>query len=375
MATRALAVEHRTPRLEPAATFPGMRVLAWNHDVLYASRGYRLLSARLSEDEIRWREVAACRPALWRRFTSRSRIASRLVRDGFHALAVSEGNLIAAVPGAIATLPAGCGEFQISHRVKRGTRPLHFAVLPNGGVRWGEYFDNSARDEVHIYASADRGLTWETAYTFRKHSIRHVHNLLYDRWLSCVWIFTGDYGRECRILRASPDFRTVDEALCGGQQARAVAAVVTRDGLYFASDTPLEQNHIYFLESSGAVRKVAPIPSSSIYACRNRRGIFFSTMVEPSQVNLTRNAALFGSESGADWHTLTAWRKDLWPMKFFQYGNVVLPDGENSTEWLAASAIAVEDADLKTFIWKTTLTAPARDRSGSGSRHAQFAML
>jgi hypothetical protein len=259
---------------------------------------------------------------------------------------------VAAVPSAIATLRAGESEFRISHRLTRGTRPLHITATPDGRVFWGEYFDNSQRDEVHIYASLDQGMTWQVAHTFVRGSIRHVHNILYDRWEKCLWIFTGDYGAECRILRASLDFATVDEVAGGGQQARAVAALVDEDGLYFATDTPLEQNFIYYLSRRGRMLRLSDIPSSSIYACKNRSGMFFSTMVEPSEVNPSRSVSLFGSGDGAEWRSLAAWRKDRWPMKFFQYGNAFLPDGENTTDLLAVSTIAVEGSDLQTSIWK-----------------------
>jgi hypothetical protein len=339
-------------------SFPFMRPLAWDGDLLYASRGYSLFSAQMSAGHIHWRYAGRYRPAWWRDLTRRHRPSSRLVRDGFHALAKSGGNLIAAVPGAIATLKSGDDEFQIFHRLLRGTRPLHIAALPGGGAFWGEYFDNRAREEVYIYASSDAGLTWDIAYTFPSGSIRHIHNIIYDRWADRLWIFTGDYGKECRILCASTDLNSVDEVLSGTQQARAVAAVITQYGLYFASDSPLEQNHIYFLERRGVLRKLHSIPTSSIYACRNRNGIYFSTMVEPSDANLTQEAALFGSADGADWQTLASWRKDRWPIKLFQYGNVFLPDGENSTDQLAASAIAVEGADQQMLLWRTVL-APA----------------
>jgi len=48
------------------------------------------------------------------------------------------------------------------------------------------------------------------------------------------------------------------------------------------------------------------------------------------------------------------WRKDRWSMKYFQYGNAFLPDGENSTDLLAATTIAVQGADLRTSIWQTS---------------------
>jgi hypothetical protein len=340
-------------KLELVAEFPNLRVLAWDGEVLYASRRYELLAGRAASTEMEWRTVGRYRPEWWRNLSCRNRLSYRLVRDGFHALAIlPQGNIVAAVPGAVETLRAGESEFQISHRLERGTRPLHITATPDGRVFWGEYFDNPQRDEVYIYASLDQGLTWQVAHTFGRGSIRHVHNILFDRWENCLWIFTGDYGAECRILRATLDFKTVEEVAGGSQQTRAVAAVVNEDGLYFASDTPLEQNFVYYLSRRGRVAQLRGLPSSSIYACRNRKGMFFSTMVEPSEVNPSRSVSVFGSGDGTEWEQLARWKKDRWAMKFFQYGNAFLPDGENSTDLLAVSTIAVEGADLETSIWK-----------------------
>src|SRR5579864_49167 len=358
MATHAPSISagQRNLRLEPVAVFTKMRALAWDGDILYASHGYTLLSARSTPEKFAWKEVASYRPEWWRNLSSRSALGFRLVRDGFHALTITPGgNLIAAVPGAIATLPAGGKEFRVSHRLRRGTRPLHITAIPDGRVFWGEYFDNPDRDEVHIYGSSDGGLTWSVVHAFPARSVRHVHNIVYDRWEGCLWIFTGDYGSECRILRASPDFKSVDEVRCGNQQARTIAAVVAEEGLYFASDTPLEQNHIYFLDRDARLHRIAPIPSSSIYGCRNRNGMFFSTMVEPSRVNQSRAVTVFGSENGLSWNKLADWQKDRWSPKFFQYGNAFLPDGDNATDLLAISTIAVENADLQTSIWQAVV--------------------
>jgi hypothetical protein len=341
-------------KLELVATFPNMRALAWDRGSLYAARGYKLFRARMNSDKFEWREAGNFRPEWWRAISSQFALTFRLLRDGFHAVAITRsGNIIAAVPGAILTKPAGEAEFRITHRLLRGTRPLHIVATPDGRLLWGEYFDNPRRDEVHIYASEDCGLTWHVAYTFPKHSIRHVHNIVYDRWQNCLWGLTGDYGSECRILQASLDFSSLEEILCGNQQARSVAAIVTEEGLYFASDTPLEQNFIYSLDRAGRLHRLASIPSSSICAGRNRSGMFFSTMVEPSKVNLRREVTLFGSINGENWNQLAAWKKDAWSEKYCQYGNAFIPDGENHTEFLAVSTIAVKNADLQTTIWRT----------------------
>jgi hypothetical protein len=336
--------------------YPGLRALAWAGEHLYASHGYHLLGARVSpgtlpSNNLFWQPVASFHPAWWRNLTTTVRLSSRLFRDGFHALTVlPSGALIAAVPGAIITLTPGEKEFRTSHLITRGTRPLHITAVPGGKVYWGEYFDNASRDEVHIYASDD-GASWDVAYTFPKEAIRHVHNIVHDPWGDCLWVLTGDYGNECRVLRASCDFKHVDAVLQGNQQARAVAVVSTEDGLYFSSDTPLEANYVYHLDRHGMLAQQAPLSSSSIYGCRVGQNIFFSTMVEPSEVNPDQNVRVYGSRDGHDWRSILSWKKDRWPMKFFQYGNAFLPDGENTTQYLAVSTVAVEGDDMATSLY------------------------
>ena len=356
MATQPAVAQAGAQRIfaEKIAEIKHLRALAWNGQTLYASRGYSLFAAE-PERSFSWREVGQFSPAPWRHITARNRLSFRLFRDGFHALAAHPyGNLIAAVPGAIVTLTAGEKKFHVTYRITRGTRPLHITAVPDGRVYWGEYFDNPERDEVHIYVSRDSGATWQAEHTFPVGSIRHIHNIVYDHWAHCLWVFTGDYGGECRIIRASLDFSSMEEVLAGSQQARAVAAIANEDGLYFASDTPLEQNHIFHLDRSGNVSRLCDISSSSIYACRNNSGMFFTTMVEPSEVNRSCEVQLVGSGDGETWTKVVSWRKDRWPMKFFQYGNACLPDGNNETNLLAASTIAVEGADLTTTIWQTS---------------------
>src|SRR5271167_2448541 len=96
---------HQNTKLNPVriAAFPGMRALAWRDDALYASRGYTLLCARMQTNASPvWKNVGTYRPSLWRTITSPSRLASRLFRDGFHALvALSSGHLVGAVARAI----------------------------------------------------------------------------------------------------------------------------------------------------------------------------------------------------------------------------------------------------------------------------------
>ena len=361
MATLSLPLASRSQdpelKLSKVGAFSGLRALAWGDDVLYASRGYELLRARITADArvIRWEHVGEVRPEWWRKLTSSSRLTTRLFRDGFHTLAIlRSGEMIGAVPKAIVTLVPGEREFRITHRVLRGTRPLHITATPDDHVFWGEYFDNPGRDEVHIYASSDRGAHWDVAYTFPDSSIRHVHNIVYDEWENCLWVLTGDNGSECRIVRASCDFSNVEVVLSGNQQARCVALIPTRDALYFSSDTPLEQNHAYRLDRRGSPTEVAKLSSSSICGCRVGDAVFFSTMVEPSVANLERNVWVYGSSDGTQFAPVLKWEKDRWPMGLFQYGNAFFPDGNNTSGILAVTTVGVKEVDLQTTLWQVS---------------------
>jgi hypothetical protein len=274
------------------------------------------------------------------------------------------GELVAAVPGAIATLRPGEKEFRPTHVLQRGTRPLNIAVAPDGRVCWGEYFDNPERDAVHVYESDDRGANWKVVYSFEKGAIRHVHNIVYDRWADCFWVLTGDVGGECRVLRASMDWSHIEPVISGNQQARAVAAVPKQDGLYFASDTPLEQNYIYKLDRKGNLVQLAKIHASVLCGCAVGDAIFFTTMIEPSAVNLDRSVSVYGNADGAMWARLNSWKKDRWPERLFQYGNASLATGNNSKSLLAVTTVATEGSDLEASLWRVSMRSSALCHDG-----------
>ena len=345
------------PSLFRVARFPGFRALAWDGDTLYASRGYELLRARISSPfhVPTWEAVARFAPGFKRGLSVRFNLPARLFRDGFHALEVLQsGSIVGAVPGAIVTRKPGEKEFRPTFKINRGKRPLHITSVPGGSVFWGEYFDNPSRDEVHIYGSHDKGETWSPAYTFPKGAIRHVHNIVFDPWAECLWVLTGDYGEECRILRASLDLKQVEAVLQGNQQARAVAAIPMQDGLYFSTDTPLETNFIYRLDRNATLTNLTTISSSSMYGCRVGRHSFFSTMVEPSEANRDRRVRVYAANSQfpEQWKSVLDWTKDIWPMGLFQYGNAFLPDGNNETNFLAVTTTAVKSDDMALSLYE-----------------------
>ncbi len=338
-------------RLEPIGRYPGLRVLAWHAGTLYAGCGYALL--RWHPEEGRWERCASFTPGGWRRWTSRHSLSARLVRDGFHALAgLPDGSLAAVFPGSIGLLPRGSRRFHPVFCIPRGTRPLSITATPSGWLYWGEYFDNPQREAVHVYGSSNGGAAWEIVYTFPPRTIRHVHSITYDPHAGCLWVLTGDEGNECRMLRAAPDWSSVEVVLSGSQQTRAVTLVPHPDAVYFATDTPFEENHIYRLDRGGRPARLARIAGSSFWGCRVNRALFFSTAVEPSPVNRSPYATLYGGAETDGWTALVRWPRDRWPSSLFQYANIILPSGENDGDVLAASGLAVRGEDQVAHLWR-----------------------
>jgi hypothetical protein len=163
---------------------------------------------------------------------------------------------------------------------------------------------------------------------------------------------TGDYGTECRIMRASLDWKQVETVLEGTQQTRTVRPVPTPQGLFFTTDSELEQNHIYRLSPQDTLDRLCPIDGPGMWSCQVDSTILFSNDVEPSRVNQGRHACVYASRDGRSWHRLVAWRKDLWPMPLFQYGNIVLPRGANQSNLLAATGMSVWREDDVMNVWR-----------------------
>jgi len=121
----------------------------------------------------------------------------------------------------------------------------------------------------------------------------------------------------------------------GSQQLRAVQLLFSEDFIYFGSDAPLETNHIYRMaRDGGEVEKIAAVGSSVFYGCKVGESLFFSTAIEPSTTNRTQFAEVWQSDNGTDWRKIVSLKKDFLPMKYFQYGQILFPNGSGDSMFL-----------------------------------------
>jgi len=208
---------------------------------------------------------------------------------------------------------------------------------------FGEYFGNPDRQAIHIYGSQDGGRHFETVYTFPPGTVRHVHGVFADPYSDLLWVTTGDTDEESAIWITDDRFGHLERVVGGTQRHRAVQLLFTERFVYFGSDTPLERNYLYRLErESGRVKCLQTVQGPVFYGCKVGDVLFFSTVVEPSSVNVERHACLWGSPDGNSWQCLAKFRKDFWPMKLFQYGQILFPSGENNTGRLWFTPFATE---------------------------------
>lgn len=173
--------------------------------------------------------------------------------------------------------------------------------------------------------------------------VRHVHGIFVDPYSSNLWVTTGDENDESAIWRSTDGFRTVERIISGSQQTRVVGLLFTKDHIYFGSDSERESNYLWRLERNTLKTEMLCYVDGSVlgagYACG---GMCFSTAVEPSNANSSKSAALWWSRDGEQWTRLRSFKKDVWPMRLFQYGQIMIPAGPGHPNYLWATPFATE---------------------------------
>ncbi len=315
-----------------------LRAHALNTDILYVSKGNTLLSFDLVRGEMK--VCRRFRASLQHYLFSAVEMGRRLFRLGLHHVVCFREKLVICIDRSILTLSAVDGSIDGTSVQFIGTRPLGICNVSNEKLYYGEYNGSRGSGSSGIFSSDD-GSDWREIY--RIGNIRHVHGVYFDTYAKAVWVTTGDEDTESGIWVTQDDFKTLNRVIGGSQQTRAVQLLFTEKHVYFGSDTPLEKNFIYRLhKETGRVERLQEVESSVFWGCKVGNHLFFSTAVEPSTVNASREAVIWGSPDGEKWKRIAAFRKDRWPMRLFQYGQIFFPAGENESDFLFFTPFATE---------------------------------
>jgi len=324
----------------------GRALLARPDGTLYAAR--HLAIQRSRDDGATWERVATLPRDPLRRAAEASRLACRLLRHEVRALVeIDDGVLVAANRRGVFAGRTGNGLLAASS-VEAGGIPLLPPLCLGSGrgtVLFGEYGSPRGRP-MRLFASRDRGASFQCVHTFAPGEVLHIHNTVWDEAQGHFWVLTGDFDQQPGIGRLSADLARFEWFVRGEQRFRAVDLFDLGDRLVYATDTQLEPNALVSLDKrSGKSERLRPFEGSCIYACRFGPWFAIATTVEPSPVNPSRDATLWVSRDLEAWHCVLRARKDRWHADYFQFGSLVLPRGASGRPVVVVSGQAVRGLD------------------------------
>ncbi len=286
-----------------------------------------------------WKRFATLPFLKYERLIVRSRLLRRALRNAVHHIVETSEGILFVCMGKRVVKVSSSGQVLGPASRLRGSRPLALCCL--GDICfYGEYRDNPNREPVSVWGSSS-GQHWRPFLTLE--NVRHIHGVYIDPFSSSLLVTTGDRDEESMIISSSDLFRSTRVVAGGGQQFRSIRPVFTQDYIYFGSDTPLQRNHIYRVRRDGSgLECLTEVDGSVFHGCRVGGTIVFSTACEPSRVNVSDLATVVFSTDGIHWRQLACFRKDRWPKKLLQYGQVMLPFGPGGDDYLWLTPFATE---------------------------------
>jgi hypothetical protein len=314
------------PREEPDEMQKGMDIQRVEGEVIYTSRGYRILRSPNAGET--WLDDGWVPVPWWRRVIDSYPLTRRMSRGGVVGVwPQTDGSRLCIVPKMIMRAEAGSSTYQCVLRFDKGSRPLNLCQGKDGQIYWGEYFLNLRRSEpVRIFGSQDKGRNWEVVYTFPKGTICHVHRIVYDPFEDAVLVCTGDRDREVAILRTTDGFQTLEPIVQGDQRYRTTSLIPMTDSILYGTDNPDGDNYVMAIKRhNGSVERVQELPGPVLYGCQVGDVAVFGTMVEKKDHEVTLwagNERSFGLVA----HFNTRKATQLW-REAAGYSTVILPEG------------------------------------------------
>lgn len=219
-----------------------------------------------------------------------------------------------------------------------GSRPL-VVTCYEGDIYYGEYTSNTERNKIHLFKSNEEKSAFEDFYVLD--NIRHIHSVQLDPFTKKLFITTGDKDEECFIGFFKN--KIFVPLIHGSQQERCVQLLFTESYIYYATDAPDERNYIYRIDrKTKKIEKLQEIGGPVFYGFQSEEILFFSSVCEPSKINNQKTVELWASINGEKWKCIATFQKDIYHMKFFQYGQLMFPNGIGDEKYLWISPFATD---------------------------------
>lgn len=281
---------------------------------------------------------------------SRINLTRRFFRaeiTSFYTLA--DGTQLAIAKKGIFRRKAGETDFVRICSIPRGSKPLNLCITPSGKVFFGEYFQNVENKVIYIFSLNVEDGELKVVYTFAEGEINHIHGLFYDKYTDRIWVATGDIERECMLAYTDDSFASLTVVFRGGQEFRSCQLFFYPSFIIYCTDSQFIKNSIKCVNRTTLeVSVLQDVQSSVIKGGQVGDVSFFSTAVEPSDVNLDKTVHLWVTIDGLHWEERYKAKKDCWPA-IFQFGTFEFPQyNVEKIDRLYFSGRAVKWLDGKT---------------------------
>lgn len=214
-------------------------------------------------------------------------------------------------------------------RLPRGSRPLRQAVVKiNDSIVFGDYWPNPRLAPVRVYRL--NPLTGVFHQLVSLSGVRHVHfihrDILHD---DSLLIGTGDEDSQCHIYSLDLKSNQLSELGGGSQTWRAISLIQKNNYLFWGSDCPESQNHIFrYDRQTHRLQKGIPIAGPAYYSTVNRHGMMYiATTIEDRK---RHKAVIYSSPDGSKWTECGEWLKDRFPSRLFGYGVIEFIEGQRN---------------------------------------------
>lgn len=326
-----------------------------NNRKLYFSRG----TFYINTNDCKEKKIVSAPLTGFRLFFSYFRLTTRLLRLEPRCVErLDENRFIVCYAHKVWLLDITHKTFTILQETRNGfSTPLNL-IADGRCVYWGDYGKNAKREAVNIYC-LDCNLSLKTVYTFASGEVRHIHNIV--KYEDGFIVMVGDNETKAGFYKANQEWTHVVPWKTGEQRYRAVVGFAHKNDFLYATDSVETDNQLRIIIEDGVEKNVADINGSCIYGCETKCHYIFSTTVEPHEGSVWKNK-LGGGIKSRDVHLIAVnktdlnvqiiktFRKDIWPMKLFQYGTLIFPKGQEACDELCYNIVACErDGKIETI--------------------------
>jgi hypothetical protein len=297
-----------------------------------------------------FKKVGVVDAPLWKRTASVSRLLQRFLRFQMtNVVPLADGALFVTFDKSVGLIRRG--KYRELNGLIRPCRVLRAACARDekGDIFFGEYLANEERGEMRIYKFAEGSDALETVYTFPANSIKHIHGIYFDKFTKSLFCLTGDDEQECRILRSSDGFQTMETVGLGDETWRAVSILFDENSFYYGMDAEFRSNHIYKVKRQGLERKsLGEVNGTVFYSKQIGGNLFFTTTAENAPSQTENVAALWQVDEEENLRKLISFAKDSWHPTLFQFGTIHFPYQNSLADELYFHLVGVRE-DNQTF--------------------------